>query len=376
MKRIVVYMLSFVLFTYCTEDKNDQAPEPEKVTTLLADGPYLMYEANKLVAYRITNQGHLETEDMNRNEVVEVVAPKQTPAQFEFQLMSEHANEPSVSSGNPVLFVVSDIEGNYYALSKLLIGNGVTDANLNWTFGKKHLVVVGDMVDRGSYVTQVLWLLYKLEREAKAAGGQVHFVLGNHDIMCMAGDDRYASDKYLNVARKLKVNYKELYGQHSEIGRWMRTKNAIEKIGDYLFVHGGISPAILNLKLSVEEMNAKLRPYYGQVITGSAPSDVQQLFGTAGLFWYRGYVKEKEGAYAKASPQEVMEILTHYQVRSIIVGHCIVDQIEANYEGAVITVDVEHPEAGYSGPDCQALLIEDGKMYRVDEKAERIVIHQ
>ena len=36
---------------------------------------------------------------------------------------------------------------------------GIIDKNLNWKFGKGHLVVLGDIFDRGSMVTEVLWHL-------------------------------------------------------------------------------------------------------------------------------------------------------------------------------------------------------------------------
>ena len=81
-----------------------------------------------------------------------------------------------------------NIEGNYYSFVNLLIGNKITDNNLNWIYGTGQLVLNGDMVDRGEYVTQVLWLIYKLEQEASAAGGHVHFILGNHEAMNLEGN--------------------------------------------------------------------------------------------------------------------------------------------------------------------------------------------
>ena len=40
---------------------------------------------------------------------------------------------------------------------------------------------------------KVLDLLMRLESEARAAGGAVHVVLGNHEVMNIAGDLRYVS---------------------------------------------------------------------------------------------------------------------------------------------------------------------------------------
>ncbi len=88
------------------------------------------------------------------------------------------------------VFVVSDIEGNFEALTDLLRAAGVVDEKLRWAFGNGHFVFLGDLLDRGSQVTECLWLLYDLEAQAEAAGGVSHFVLGNHEVMNFVGDFR------------------------------------------------------------------------------------------------------------------------------------------------------------------------------------------
>jgi len=60
-------------------------------------------------------------------------------------------------------------------------GNGVIDARLHWIYGDGQVVLVGDMVDRGRNVLPLLWLVYRIEAEAKAAGGALHDVLRNHE---------------------------------------------------------------------------------------------------------------------------------------------------------------------------------------------------
>ena len=93
--------------------------------------------------------------------------------------------------------MISDIEGNFGAFRKLLQGNRVIDENFNWTYGKDHLVLVGDFVDRSTMVTEVLWLIYSLEEKAKAAGGYVHYILGNHEIMNMSDELDYVQERYI-----------------------------------------------------------------------------------------------------------------------------------------------------------------------------------
>ena len=373
-KRFTLFTILIIILCSCSEENNSPDQNSALENPLLIDGPYIMYGQDNIVMYSTDNRRKLHSANLNPEEDILVLSPKQDPDRFLFNLMTDFPENPDISDDSNQILAISDIEGNYYAFTRLLIGNCVVDDSLNWTFGRNHLVLLGDMVDRGTYVTQVLWLIYKLEKEAEEEGGRVHFILGNHDIMCMSGDDRYADDKYLMIAYLMNVEYKELYGPASEIGRWMRTKNAIEKIGDYLFVHGGISPEVLELDLTINEMNDLIRPYYGEIIYPSCPGEVYALYKTAGLFWYRGYLKSKDGVYEKATQDEVDMILDHYDAQSIIVGHCVVTTIGSWYNNRVYTIDVLHPENQYSDNEFQALLIDNNNFYRVDENGNRTLI--
>jgi len=79
------------------------------------------------------------------------------------------------------IMALSDIHGEYEHLCEILINSGVVDDKLYWVWGDGHLVIVGDVFDRGDKVTECLWLIYRLETEAKKYGGRVHFLLGNHE---------------------------------------------------------------------------------------------------------------------------------------------------------------------------------------------------
>jgi hypothetical protein len=111
------------------------------------------------------------------------------------------ANEKAEHKKVGKMLILSDIEGNFAAFRKLLQANHVIDDNFNWTFEKNHLVLIGDFVDRGTMVTEVLWLIYSLEEKASAAGGYVHYILGNHEIMNMSNDLRYVQDRYIRTLR-------------------------------------------------------------------------------------------------------------------------------------------------------------------------------
>lgn len=95
----------------------------------------------------------------------------------------------------------------------LLRGNNVIDKDYHWSFGASHLVVIGDIFDRGKDVPQIFWLFYKLEKEAADAGGHVSFLLGNHEPLVTANDLRYTKEKYKTLARKLGMDYPALFGR-------------------------------------------------------------------------------------------------------------------------------------------------------------------
>ena len=99
---------------------------------------------------------------------------------FTFRLNNEKIETVDSISSPDKLIAISDIEGNFENGVKFFFMDG-NDTNYNWIFGNGHLVIAGDLVDRGKYVTQCLWLTYYLEREAEKSGGKVHYLLGNHE---------------------------------------------------------------------------------------------------------------------------------------------------------------------------------------------------
>jgi len=98
-------------------------------------------------------------------------------------------------SGVERIVAVSDIHGAYNALVTTLQEADVIDDNLAWSGGKTHFVITGDLLDRGPDSRRVMDLIIRLEYEAPLAGGRVHQLLGNHEVMNLIGDLRYVSDE-------------------------------------------------------------------------------------------------------------------------------------------------------------------------------------
>lgn len=277
--------------------------------------------------------------------------------QFTLKLKKGVHNEPSEYKHPSKLLAVSDIEGNFMAFLQLLVKNKVIDKYLKWTFGDGHLVIAGDCFDRGEQVAECLWLIYSLEEKARKKGGYVHFILGNHEIMNLNGDWRYMHPKYAETSR---LPYTALYNGNIELWRWLCTKNIMEKIGDTLFVHGGVSEELLQWNLSVTEINEFSRPFYNKINQAFDDPFLQIIFSsTTSPFWYRGY-------YHNGINEDIIDtILAHFGIKTIVTGHTVVTKISSYYKGKVINIDTDHA-AGIS----EALYIRHGKFYRVDKKGK------
>ncbi|MBL7724132.1 MAG: metallophosphoesterase [Chitinophagaceae bacterium] len=355
-----------------------QVPIKKAMTNLNAspqeDGPYVLYKNDKVFVSYVFEKGGIKTTKTDsvvlaeRNKLTLTVATDIPGKIFTVRLKDKLQNEKSDFRRVSRQLVISDIEGSFGAFRKLLQGNHVIDENFNWTFGDGHLVLTGDFFDRGDRVTEVLWLIYSLEDKAKAAGGYVHFVLGNHEIMNLNGDLRYVHPKYIYHASLLNENYMTLYSDQSELGRWLRTKNVLQKVGDVLYVHGGVSAIMNTMELPVAKVNELVRPFYADTSYVYPNAVVDLLYSDLGPFWYRGYYTGS----IKATQQTIDSTLLQYRARYIATGHTIIaDTISTLFDKKVFNTDVQH----YKG-HSEALYIEKGKFYRTSVLGEKFLIRE
>jgi hypothetical protein len=282
--------------------------------------------------------------------------------------------EPYEFHDVPKIFAVSDIHGEYEALVDLLQAAGVIDEELRWSWDDGHLVIVGDIFDRGDKVTECLWLLYRLEQQAREADGRVHVLLGNHEIMVMRNDLRYVNPKYTDgIVQATGINYSDLYGPDMELGRWLRTKHVALELNHILFTHGGISPRLADDGVSLKKMNEMVRATI-DLRTYAIVFDEGALgyYGDTELspFWFRGYHYAEPGRYARVKPEQVDSVLDAYDASAMVVGHTEVDSVVALYDGRVIGIDVPLEKLG----SLQGLLWNGGDLYRVKGDGSRVAL--
>ena len=298
------------------------------------------------------------------------------------------------------IVVVGDVHGDYEQFVTLLRAAKMIDGKNRWTGGKTHLVQTGDIPDRGPGTRKAMDLLMDLEKEAKKAGGAVHALIGNHEAMNMYGDLRYTTpaefeafktrdskdvrDRYYKLEleqnpqaaaaetadpqgyrKKWETEHPLGYWEHrvafspqGDYGKWIAGHNAVIKVNDTLFLHGGIGPKYL--QSSTTEINSKIK----LELTGASPVQNGVAMDPEGPLWYRGLADEKEGQ----ATSHVEAVLKAYGVNRIVIGHTVTEgTVMPRFGGRVLMID-----AGMSavyGSRQAAVILEGGKAYALHRGA-------
>jgi hypothetical protein len=342
--------------------------------TLSADGPYILYRQDggaRIIT--VDPEGNISDQSYDRLPENYTFQVTDHQGKYPFQVtLRPFSREPwRIPGGTSRTFVMSDPHGRLDCVVSLLQGNGVIDSDLHWSYGTDRLVVIGDIFDRGNDVTAIYWLFYKLQQEAREAGGSVSLLLGNHEAMEISGDQRYAKPKYLVLARELGLAYKDLMGPASELGRWIATWNTIGIIGDNLYVHAGIGKDFYDWNLPIPEVNDKIS---GALFMKNADRKRQSdtlsfLYGSYGPIWFRGLVMD-EPSRRPVSLDTLDLIRQRYVVNRIIVGHTIFRDVSTFYQGRVIDVNVDNA-VNRRKRRGRALLIENGQYFIVGDKGKQ-----
>jgi hypothetical protein len=281
----------------------------------------------------------------------------------------------SAAPGGSRIIAIGDVHGDYAVFVQVLQQVGVLDAKRKWKGGTTVLVQTGDVLDRGPQSRKVMDLLMDLEKQARKAGGQVHALLGNHEVMNMLGDLRYVSpEEFQSYASAdaeslreqvfmatatpqqrddaaLKASWMathppgwielvQAFGPKGKYGRWLRQHDTVVKVGDTLFLHGGLSPKYATLQ--VAEINDRVRT----ALASATPDTEPLLTDEEGPLWYRGLAL----APAESLTAHVDALLAHHGVARIVLGHTVTPGVVMpRFGGKVILNDVGL-SAVYGGP--------------------------
>jgi len=265
------------------------------------------------------------------------------------------------------IFVVGDIHGEFDRAFGLLKNNKIIDKNGNWIWGKGHLVFVGDIFDRGNKVTETLWWIFSLEKQAEKSGGKVHLLLGNHEPMIFKRDYRYVTDDYYSLCENLGLDYSELFNKKSVLGHWLRQKPVMIKINQFTFLHAGVSPELLEMHLITDSINKFVWQYLNDVENEKNIKPRQYLLGNEGVLWYRGLVQDGSRKDV-ISHFTLNHLLAFYNTKAFIIGHTEVDSISSFFDNKVIDVNIPKRKKDIKE---QGLLIKGDKLWVVYDSQKK-----
>lgn len=248
---------------------------------------------------------------------------------------------PDTFEGVERVVAVGDVHGDVEALTEVLRLAGLIDEKGKWIGGKAHLVQTGDIVDRAPRTRDCFELIMRLEQEALAAGGRVHALLGNHEVMNMLGDIRYVTPEELasyadqspspdapGAPRGL-AGHRVAFGLEGRYGRWLRRHPAVLRIDGTLFMHGGLQPEVPAKTLA--ELNRWVRQ---DLFSGNPPGG-----GTAqgGPLWFRGYALAPEAQWEA----RLDEALSRFGARRMVMGHTTTKdgRIGVRFGGRTLFID-------------------------------------
>lgn len=296
--------------------------------------------------------------------------------------------------------VFADVHGAGTELRQLLRESGVIDADEHWAAGTAHLVSLGDLLDRGPDARAVMDLLMRLQDEARAAGGQVHVLLGNHEAMNLMGDLRYvdareyagwtdfesAADR--EAARKawekepctgtcppFDTKYppgffgrKAALAPDGKYGQWLLSQPVAIRINETLFMHAGPGQALRGM--SLQELNLRYRTALAEALQRPAAEAEQPLLSEAGPNWYRGTALCNEASEADV----LLPLLQQFGATRLVVGHTPTRslRVTSRFGGQVIMLDTGMNRAAYRGRASALFIDRSGIMVRYSGESQLV----
>jgi len=354
------------------------------------------------------------------------------------------------------IVAVGDVHGAYDELTAILQEVGLIDSRRTWKGGATTFVQTGDVVDRGLRQRECLDLLMDLQRQAPRDGGTVIPLVGNHEVLNVIGDLRYvrpemfrafaaadaeqrrekalneyvaflsahaghghevaapadgeARQKWMGEHPAGFFEYRDAFGPDGQYGKWIRSNRAVVQLGDGIFVHGGLNPALEfgSVRELDERVMADLAAFdamwkalvdarviwrymtFAEAVRFAGEELAwQQAEGPVGGFaprlevirllayktwitlsgdgplWYRGLGTEPEGKLDATLAAMLERLKANY----VVAGHSVVasKEVTARFGSRVFLIDTGMLGEVYSGRGS-ALEVRDGRFtaHRVD----------
>lgn len=246
------------------------------------------------------------------------------------------------------IVAIGDLHGDVAATRAALRLAGALGPDDRWVGGKLVVVQTGDQLDRGDDEPEILDLLERLSGEASAAGGALHALNGNHEVMNVEGDFRYVtSDGFHDYAGKQPAVHPALAERVPEeqrgraaaflpgesVAKRLAKRPSILQVGANVFVHGGLSEQ--HVRYGIDRINKEVQTWMAAPRMQRAPSIAMSPDGP---LWLRSY---SDGVPSSSVCGELGKVLSLLSAKRLVVGHTVQEQgINSACDGRVWRIDV------------------------------------
>ncbi|KAJ0977122.1 hypothetical protein J5N97_012596 [Dioscorea zingiberensis] len=295
------------------------------------------------------------------------------------------------------LVAIGDLHGDLpKALAALSLARLIDPFTARWTGGQTVAVFLGDFLDRGGDELRLIHLLHRLSLEASRAGGALHSVLGNHEVMNIEGDFRFVTPEGLDEFRRWGVWFraglamkrlcdgvpvpkdpftgipksfpgiKQQYweGFRARIAalrpngpistRFLAGNPTVLVVGDSVFVHGGLLEK--HIDYGLDKINKEARDW---ILGKNGRFSPEYMRGRNALVWLR---KFSDGLNCDCEHLEgILGMIPG--AKRMVMGHTIQQEgINGVCEGKAIRIDVGLSKGCGNGLPEVLEISRDGKL--------------
>jgi hypothetical protein len=247
------------------------------------------------------------------------------------------------------IIVIGDLHGDLEAARAALRLGRAIDKDDHWIGGRLVVVQLGDILDRGDEEEKVLDLFRSLGHEADEAGGAIHLLIGNHELMNASMDFRYVTaagfsdfenmagvdppDSLLTSLPPFQRHRAAVFRPGGQGARLLAGRKTALIIGNTLFVHGGILPEHVDMGLG--QMNATIQLW----LLGEIP-EPEWIATDRSPAWTRLYSDAPDAAACDTLSSVLKTLSEDRSVDRMVVGHTPLSGVTAYCGGRVWCIDV------------------------------------
>lgn len=272
------------------------------------------------------------------------------------------------------LVAIGDLHADVAAARRAFRLAGATDERDAWIGGNLVVVQLGDLIGRGQEERAVLEFVLDLKARARAAGGLVHTLIGNHEVFGARLDHRWVDSEAFAAFRgmpRLDLGHPRLADLPAAerargaalmpggvFARQLASFPAVLRVGRTIFAHGGVLP--LWAGYGIDRINAEVAEWLAG--RSDEPRSTHGLDDGSlddGVMWsrYLSVAPEPEACAVLAASLSILG------AERMVVAHTVRRSITSRCDERLWAIDVGISR--YYGGELQVLEILGDRQVRV-----------